>query len=59
MSEKQNSIFLFIVAFCYALAIVLSFMKIYVFRAYPIYYDAEEIPDFAGEIQTAITEWHL
>lgn len=43
----------------YALAVVLSFLKIYVYHAYPIYYSEDDMPDMAGEIIDAANFLHL
>lgn len=60
MNGKQNSdIFFKVVMGCYFLSLLLSFLRIYVFHDYPVYYNADDIPDFEGEIQTAISEFHL
>lgn len=50
MELKQNKIFLIVVSLCYVLAISLSFARIYVFHAYPIFYTEEDIPSLFSEI---------
>ncbi len=54
MSTRQNKIFISIVIGLYLASIVLSFLKIYVYQAYPIYYSEDEIPGFNEQIQNAI-----
>jgi hypothetical protein len=37
-----------IVLISYAVVITLSFLRIYVYEAFPIYYQEEDIPDIKG-----------
>lgn len=54
MSQKGNNIFWYVVVTAYAMAIALSFLRIYVFHDYPIFYSEEDIPDMAGDVINAI-----
>jgi len=44
MSIRKNDFFLPVVIACYVIAITLSFMRIYVFHAYPTFVTEDDMP---------------
>lgn len=46
--------FWYVVATAYAMTITLSFLRIYVYQDYPIFYTEQEIPDMAGDVINAL-----
>lgn len=50
MSAKQNKIFLYVVTFSYILTVALTYVRVYVYHAYPTYSSAEEIPALTSEL---------
>ena len=44
MSVESKSLLLKVVIGCYVVAVVLSFMRVYIFHAYPIYYSEDDMP---------------
>ncbi len=57
--QKGNKLFWGVAITCYALVVLATYFRMYVYHAYPIYYTEDEIPDAAGEIWTAISELGL
>lgn len=51
---KQDKIFFSVAISLYVISIILSFVKIYVFQAYPVYYTEDEIPGISRQIENAI-----
>ncbi len=60
MSERNKErIFLKLIIGCYFVAIVLSFMRIYVFHAYPVYSSEDDMPgawDTITDIPSLLTQ---
>ncbi len=52
-SHKNKTLFVLAVG-CYTISLTLSFMKIYIFQAYPVYETEEEIPGVMDQIRNAI-----
>jgi|CXWL01.1.fsa_nt_gi hypothetical protein len=48
--KKHNKIFFLTVFVCYSLTIFLSYLRIYVYHAYPTYTDPEQIPSLSSEL---------
>ena len=57
--RKGHKFFWAVALFCYALVVVATYMRIYVYHNYPIFYTEEEIPDMAGELWNAVSELGL
>ena len=50
MATRNVKIFYLVVAVCYATTIVLSYLRIYVFHAYPVYYSEDDMPALTSEL---------
>lgn len=50
MSEKRVDLVVAVILFCYFISVALSFSRVYVFHAYPIYYTEDEIPSLSEMI---------
>jgi hypothetical protein len=44
MKAKKSNLFVSLLIVCYAISLIFSYLRIYVFHAYPIYYTEEEMP---------------
>lgn len=49
MEKSTSNVFWYLVIACYAVSVFLSYARIYVFHAYPIYYSEEDMPSLLGE----------
>lgn len=59
MAVNQTNVFWVVVILLYAVAITLSYLRIYVWEAYPTFYTEEEMPDTSSEIYTVFGTYSL
>ena len=56
MPKSRKSVFVSCVLGAYLLAILFTFMRVYVYHAYPIYYSGDEMPNIREQLRT-LTYW--
>ncbi len=44
METRKSNVLVVLLIACYVISVTLSFARIYVFHAYPIYYSEDEMP---------------
>ncbi len=54
MSKPRRDVFVLLVLSAYILAIGVTFVRVYVYHAYPIYSSQEEMPNIAEQLRTLI-----
>ncbi|HEY4498536.1 MAG TPA: hypothetical protein VJH94_00560 [Candidatus Paceibacterota bacterium] len=54
MPSAGNKIFLVAVVATYVIAIALTYARVYVLHAYPIYYSEEDMPGIPKQLDTLI-----
>ncbi|KND50396.1 MAG: hypothetical protein AB202_01930 [Parcubacteria bacterium C7867-007] len=50
MEKRNDRLFFAVIGISYTLVVLLSFLRIYVFEAYPIYTDMENMPSLTTEL---------
>lgn len=59
MPQKRNNIFWVLVLSAYALTVFLSFLRIYVYKDYPIFYTEEEMPSIEETVVNTFNAFKL
>jgi hypothetical protein len=57
MESKTRKYFLILIAVLYILAFSLTYIRVYVLHAYPVYYSEEEMPDMISQFRT-VNFWY-